>query len=54
MLTDVILKVEIINNKFHENFFRNILNPLMPKIQKWLDTFSKSYTANDLESGNKS
>ena len=46
MLTDVSLKLEIIknNNKFHENAFRNILNPLMPKVPKWLDTFSKSYS----------
>ena len=41
MLTDVSLKAEIVknNNKFHENFFRNILNPLMPKAPKCLDTF---------------
>ena len=37
MLIDVSLKVEIKvkrlkDNKFHEYFFRNILNPLMPKI----------------------
>ena len=37
MLTDVSLKVKKSdnNNKFHpQNFFRNILNPLMPKIQR--------------------
>ena len=46
MLTDVSLKVEIVknNNKFQKNVFRNILNTLMPKIPKWLSTFSKSYT----------
>ena len=45
MLTDVSLKFEIVkNNKLHEFFFRNILNPLLPKIPKWLDTFSKSYS----------
>ena len=33
MLTNVSLKVEIVknNNKFHENNFRNIINPLKPK-----------------------
>ena len=44
MLIDVILKVEIVknNNKDQENFFRNIFNPLLPKISKWSDTLSKS------------
>ena len=44
MLTEVSLKVEIVknNNKFHENLFRNILDDLIPKNTKWLDTFSKS------------
>ena len=33
MLTNISLKVEIVknNNKFHENDFRNIINPLKPK-----------------------
>ena len=36
MLTDVSLYVKIVKNKntCHENFFRNILNPVMPKIPK--------------------
>ena len=46
MLTDVSLKVEIVktNNKFHENVVRNSRKTLMPKIPKWLDTLSKSYS----------
>ena len=46
MLTEVSLEVKRVkdNNKFHNFFFRNILNPLMPKIQKWSDTLSKSYS----------
>ena len=41
MLTDVNLKVEIVkdNNKFYEYDFRNILNPLIPKISKWSENF---------------
>lgn len=44
MLTDVSLKVEIVknNNKFDEIFLKNILNPLMSKIQKWSDKLSNS------------
>ena len=54
MLTDANLKVKTVkNNKFHENFFWNILNPLMPKIPKWFDTFS-NLAVNDVASDNKS
>ena len=46
LLTDVTLNVYIVkdNNKFDKKFFRDTLNPLMPKIPKWLDMFSKSYS----------
>ena len=51
MLTDISLRIQIVKkNKFHEIFFRNILNPLMPKIPKW----SQNLTANDLEPDYKS
>ena len=55
MLTDASLKIEIVtdNNKFHENIFRNILNPLMPKIQS-IQTRFQNLTVNDLESDYKS
>ena len=54
MSTDANVKVKTVkNNKFHENFFRNILNPLMPKVPKWFDTFS-NLAVNDLASDNKS
>ena len=55
MITDVSLKVEIVknNNKFHENVFRNILHPSMPKISKWLSR-SQNLTVNDCSSDNKS
>ena len=44
MLIDVNLKVETVknNNKDGGNFFRNIFNPLLPKIPKWSDMLSKS------------
>ena len=40
MLTDIRLKTEIVtnSNKFHENL------SLMPKIPKWSDALSKSYS----------
>ena len=55
MLTDVSLKVETVknNNKFQENFVRNILNPLMPKIQNDLTCF-QNLAVNDLASDDKS
>ena len=48
MLNDVSSKVELVKNNnnsmnFFFFFFWNILNPLMPKMPKWSDTFSNSY-----------
>ena len=44
-LTDVNLKDEVVkNNKFLEFFFINMLNSLMPKIPKWSDKLSKTYS----------
>ena len=39
MLTDVSLRAEIVKNHKFLIFFKKILNPLMSKIQKWLDKF---------------
>ena len=40
------LKAEIVkySSKFRESFFKNALNPLIPKTQNWSDRLSKSYS----------